>query len=172
LSASIVPQMKVLDATLETGSNEAVALFELQVTSFTDPNSSPDESAPDTRSVTLPVQLDDAVKVIETLLTVVLSESTTVQSFPAESPAGSVVRKTSAHWLPSEPLLADADGLAVALAEAVGSALAEALGPAVASPGVVAALAMATPTPVSVARAAAMTAPLPRVRLRMGISFR
>jgi hypothetical protein len=124
--------------------------------------------------MTLSLQLDVAVKVMDTLLTVVLSESTVVHSFPTESPAGSVVRNTSEHTLPSELVLLLADGLAVAvaLADADGPALAEALGLAVASPGLVAALAIATPTPVSVARAAAMTAPLPRVRLRMEVSFR
>jgi len=125
---------------------------------------------PEVRSMTLPLHVDDAVNVTVTPLRVVPSASSVVHSFPAESPAGSVVRKTSAHWLPSELLLAE--GTAVAVAVAVAGTLAEVLG-AAAEPLLllVAALAIATPSPVRVSNEAAMSAPLPSVRLRMGFPF-
>jgi hypothetical protein len=127
--------------------------------------------------VMLPLQLDEGVKVVATLSTLVPLPVTTVHSFPTLSPAGSVVRKTFAHSLPSLELLADA--LAEALVDAVGRleavTLLETLGAADAladaSGCEVAADATATPTPIVASRAAVTIAVLPIVRLRMGVSL-
>jgi hypothetical protein len=130
--------------------------------------------------MTLPVQLDEAVKVTATPLTLVPLEVTAVQSFPTESPAGDLTRNTSAHWLPSpeELLLVLADGLveAVGLLDTVvlivGLGLAEALAVVLVDGVEVAAEATATPTPIAASRTVDTTAPLTRVRLRMVFPFR
>ena len=113
MSDSSNPQILVSGAASDTGSNEAVAVPELQVTVLMSANSALSWSRPDTRKSTLPSQLDEAVKVIVTPLTLVPLAVTAVHSFPTESSAGDVTRYTSAHLLPSEELLAD--GLAEAL---------------------------------------------------------
>jgi len=179
VSDSSVPQMSVPEATADTGSNDAVALSELQVTVFTAPNSAPALSAPDTRSMTLPLQLDEAVKVTVTPLMLVPLAVTAVHSFPTVSPAGFLTRNTSAHTLPSEELLllladglVDAVGLVDTVALTVGAGLAEELAVVVAVGVEVAAEATATPTPTAASRTVETTAPLMRVRLRMVFPFR
>lgn len=173
LSASNTPQTNVSEATSSTGSNEAVAAPEPQVTDLTAPNSALSLSTPDTRKVTLPLHVDEGVKVIATLSRLVPLAVTAVHRLPTLSPAGDVVRYTSAHLLPSDELLADA--LAVAVVDAVGRleavTLLETLGAAEASADPpdpeVAAEATATPKPIVVSSPTVMIAPLPRVRLRM-----
>jgi hypothetical protein len=179
VSDSNVPQMSVPEATADTGSNEAVAVPELQVTVVTTPNSAPLLSAPDARSMTLPLQLDEAVKVTVTPLTLVPLAVTAVHSFPTVSPAGFLTRYTSAHsLLPSEELLLLADGLAEAVGLAdtvalmVGAGLADVLADAVAVGCEVAAEATATPMPIAASSTVDTTAPLTRVRLRMEFPFR
>ena len=120
LSASNIPQMLVLEATSDTGSNESVTASEPQVTVLTSANSAPSWSAPDTRNTTLPLQLDEGVKVTATLVIVVPLLVTAVHSVPTEFLAGEVTRYTSAHSPPSEELLLDGLADAVALADAVG----------------------------------------------------
>jgi hypothetical protein len=175
LSASNIPQMLVFAVTAVTGVNDAVTAPEPQVTDLTAPNSAPAESTPETRSITLPLHVDDGVKVTVTPLTVVPLLVTAVHNFPTVSLAGEVTRYTSAHSLPSEELLVEGDADADTLADAVGRpeallpaegmALAEALG--VADGCEVAAEATATVRPIAVSREPATITPLPSVRLRM-----
>ena len=181
LSDINVPQIYVLEATSDTGVNEAVAVFELQVTVLTVANSACLLSAPDTRRTTLPLQLDEAVKVIVTPLMLVPLLETAVHNFPTEVPAGEVTRYTFAHSLPAEVVLL-VDGLAevVLLVDTVAAAVFDALGLAEASAAVAAQIedacleaagATPMPRPIATSRAAARTAPLPRMRPRMESSF-